>query len=745
MRRSLLVLGCVFIAWAAACGSDQSVFDDGPGSSSGGGTSSGSLGSSSGGTSGSSGADASQTLRIDPPSATVDATGSIGALVGTASFKALLNGSPTPVQATWSTDDAGIGTIDSNGTFSAGLFAGKTTVRARVGNLEATAEVTVNLKVQENAASLADGDKAKLRAGGSADASFKWLYPYDRTVFPRGLPALTLQFSGAAPTALRVHFTSKQLDYEGFYAGTGNAARVPLSQDLWKALTQSAKAGDPITVEVTKLEGDAVTGPITETWNVAQGSLKGTVFYNSYNSKLAAGQTGYTGAGAVMRVRLGSPVEVLIGLATVSGKQEACIVCHSVAAQGTRLVAGIDFDFGPPLAPVYSGSFSISSAGAATLEYSLDEGRALPFGALTPDAKYLLGNGTMPSGPNLRGLGGDVPSRLYDASNGNVLADAYFGGGTNRYALSPAFSPDGKALAFTDKSADASARVLGLLSFDATATPPAFSNYQTLVTSGDNVVAWPTFTADAKAVLFHEGDNFDTALDPSPPAPAPPATMLTPQHADLKWVDIGTKTVAALDAVNGWRNNGASVETYLPYGEGEDAHLNYEPTLLPVAVGGYYWVVFTSRRSFGNTIYDGPSSIHGAGDKAFENGNTPETGYRKKLWVAAIDIAGTPGADISHPAFYLEGQETQAGNMRGFWALDPCKQDGSSCESGEDCCGGFCRQVDQNGSQVKLCVPPGKCANETEKCSIDADCCDAASGVKCIGGFCNEPTPSTPR
>ena len=46
-------------------------------------------------------------------------------------------------------------------------------------------------------------------------------------------------------------------------------------------------------------------------------------------------------------------------------------------------------------------------------------------------------------------------------------------------------------------------------------------------------------------------------------------------------------------------------------GESE-AHLNYEPTILPVAVGGYYWVVFTSLREYGNTITD-PIAMTAAG------------------------------------------------------------------------------------------------------------------------------------
>ncbi len=34
----------------------------------------------------------------------------------------------------------------------------------------------------------------------------------------------------------------------------------------------------------------------------------------------------------------------------------------------------------------------------------------------------------------------------------------------------------------------------------------------------------------------------------------------------------------------------------------DDTTLNYEPTVLPVVSGGYAWVVFTSRRLYGNQL-----------------------------------------------------------------------------------------------------------------------------------------------
>jgi hypothetical protein len=100
--------------------------------------------------------------------------------------------------------------------------------------------------------------------------------------------------------------------------------------------------------------------------------------------------------------------------------------------------------------------------------------------------------------------------------------------------------------------------------------------------------------------------------------------------------------------------------------------------------------------------------------------------------------------DISHPPFYLPGQETAtAGNARGFWALDPCKQVGNDCGAGDECCSGFCRQSnDDAGKQVFQCVPPqGGCSMEGEKCNISSDCCGFAMGEQCIGGFCAQLAP----
>ena len=161
-------------------------------------------------------------------------------------------------------------------------------------------------------------------------------------------------------------------------------------------------------------------------------------------------------------------------------------------------------------------------------------------------------------------------------------------------------------------------------------------------------------------------------------------------------------------------------------------------------MGGYYWVVFTSRRAYGNTIAPG-GTVAGGDNKwggVVNGGEVPSP--RKKIWIAALDLDHAGSGDPSHPAFYLPGQELEAGNMRAFAALEPCKAQGQSCESGAECCDGFCRQTSVNDAVVPVleCVPPpAGCSNEDEACTTAADCCDFSSGFLCINGRCAMPTP----
>jgi hypothetical protein len=243
---------------------------------------------------------------------------------------------------------------------------------------------------------------------------------------------------------------------------------------------------------------------------------------------------------------------------------------------------------------------------------------------------------------------------------------------------------------------------LHVMSFDDTKTP-MFSGDQLLVTAATSTtmpnVSWPTFTPDGNWIVFQRGTS---------------STTWQSHTADLS---IVASTPGATETPLA-QLNGASY----PFAAGaRDLHFNFEPAFAPVAAGGYFWVVFTSRRTYGNILTGGDTVV-------------------KQLWIAAIDQNPKPGVDPSHPAFHLTGQDESNLAMRGFYALPPCASNGGACTSGTDCCGGYCASGADGGAPACQSMPAG-CSQNGDKCTQNSDCCNAASGVTCIAHVCSEPTP----
>ena len=73
--------------------------------------------------------------------------------------------------------------------------------------------------------------------------------------------------------------------------------------------------------------------------------------------------------------------------------------------------------------------------------------------------------------------------------------------------------------------------------------------------------------------------------------------------------------------------------------------------------------------------------------------------------------------------------------------LDPCRADGTSCDTGDQCCNGYCEPggaADAGGAGGGLvCTntpPSSQCSAPQEKCTTAADCCDPTN--LCVNGFC---------
>lgn len=701
----LLALGAA--ASAAACGgSSSNTTSSSTGTHAGGsGGAPGTGGSSDGGSLLTSSSGQMATLGITPQDPILDVSGTPGTL----QLSAVMSDGSDPGKVTWDIGDVVVGTVSQAGLFtSQGFVAGVAQVTASALGLTATTNVKVRVHITDNSGNVSPGDQTALQGGGSADGAFRFLYPYDNTVFPRALRAPELQLGGAAADATYVKIAFGDFLYEGYF-GASNPIRAALPQAVWKGLTESAKGTDAVKVSVSKISGGQVSGPAAETWTIAPGSFKGVIYYNTYLSKL-------TNTGAVMRVRPNQDAEAFIG---------GCTVCHSVSANGNVIAGGINWGNGNPL---QSGSFDVAADGTQSPRYTDGDGRKMAFGALTPNGDMLLSNAVPNSGSPIRGLTGAFPSRLYDTKTGaQISAPSFEGAVTN--ALTPAFSPDGKKVVFNHWDAGGG-KTLAVMDFDAGQSPPLFANLATVATATRKIAAWPSFLPDAMGVVFHDGDAFDTAGYGGSAA----------YYSELRLVDLATQNVSTLNALNGRRPDNT---VYLPYGDAEEQDLDYEPTVLPIAVGGYYWVVFTSRRAYGNTIAPG-GTLPGGDNKWGSLVNGAEVpSVRKKLWVAAIDLDYAGKIDPSHPAFYLGEQELEAGNMRAFVALEPCKSDGNTCESAAECCNGFCRSTgmtDAEGNPITACVPPpGGCSGIDEACSTAGDCCDA--GALCINGRCTLAPP----
>jgi hypothetical protein len=529
----------------------------------------------------------------------------------------------------------------------------------------------------ENPGSVPSSTQTQLQGGGSGDSTFAWQYPYDKTVFPRGLISPTMQFAGTAPSAMYVHITCASLDYKGYFGPPSTGAiRLALPAATWTAITNAASGpSDPLVVQVTKIAGGAVAGPISESWPVAQGSLRGVIYYETYGSPLAGGPDSV----GIMEIQPGAKQPTVL-------KKGCGNVCHTASADGSTLVASVSL--------LASASYDLNT-GVSTIATQPNE--RFTYGGIYPDGSLEMSATHYRTWLN-------TPSALYDTKTGaNIPALGW--DGVIRNGGTTAFSPNGKQLAFVHEDKDA--RTISTMDF--VVGNHSFSNLVDLATDPSSLLGWPAYSPDSKWVVFQE----------EPAGASAPFETDEGAHGDLYFVDTATKTVARLDALDGYTGAGTQ-NTYLP---ASDPDLSFAPTMLPEAVGGYFWVVFTTHRSYGNTY---PSMAPGAA-------GSDDLG---QLWVAAFDLSPTAGKDASHPAFYLDGQEGTADNLRGFWVLPPCEQNGGACTTGDQCCNGFCRPAG-DGGPLECVSPPGGCSNEYEACTTASNCCDPAD--QCINGRCAQP------
>jgi hypothetical protein len=618
---------------------------------------------------------------------------------------------------------------------------------------------------------LSHGDIDKLKAGGDDCAEGSILYPYDGTVFPVGLVPPSIMFrDGNDGAYLKLTYKDvANIKYETAVAST-SPAELDIPPKPWNQVLRRTQ-GQPLEAEISTLKAGKVS-TCRYTWRVAQGAMTGSVFYNTYNHPDLQGQ------GAVMRLTLGA-TESELYLHYDGRSQEGsgpCISCHSVSFNG-EMMAASTHNYAPLMQTFETNSYAISASMPAQRVSPLPEST---FAAFTPKGDKMLamgnpdctaGSNGFPRSPNnFPLLVGPTVAGLHDTSTGQKLEAK--GLDPNFYMWMPQFSPAGDKVVFNHAKPGPNGtdrRELAIMDYDDTSNtfsnlivivsnqgPEPSIDYRPMPTLGGPIggdcqqngnpdvgqiphgtcegpcyPGWPFFTPDGRGVVYALTSEPDFAV-------AFPGRDKAAK-SELWYVDLDTlEPVQLANANRGLKP--------------EDALTNYYPTMLPVSVGGYYWLFWTSTRDWGHRDTGGDISQMGGGLGGIFGGipGVPTTGTsaaaiaapRKRIWLSALRPrrSGEAGIgdslDPSSAPFYLDGQ-SDSGNIRAFAALNPCKQEGSDCASGIDCCSGFC-EIEKNAAKGS-CVPKKTCSDLAEKCTTEADCCPVTSGEPriCLSGFCD--------
>lgn len=719
------------------------------------------------GTGGSSGA-AAFTLVIDPPSATIDIVGTAPQTRAFTATRKSPGGTISPAAPAWSVDAFDIGKISPSGVFTAhGNVGGLATITASEQGVTAVATVKVSLKAVHNdppgngsGGPVPEPDQKKLEegeiSGGSPSGpTGKILYPYEGTMFARGLVSPEIMWDGgAAGDKVLVHLSEDYYDAKVFLTASA-PGRFLLPAPVWAAATDSNR-GEPLRVTITRMNAAGVVGtPMKAMWNVANGNLRGTIYYWAVSKgqimKIGPGKdfpdTVFDSGPANV---LGSPAPKNVPPNAVwdgSNDAKRCVACHTVSKDGSTLASGFS-GVGP-------NSFGSRPWGSVDLKQTdaQGKGKIVSFSdamvnsmgvTLTPDGKNLVAS-----------TDGDNKLHFFDTKTGEKLPSE-LGSYTDPMA-DPMFAADGKSLAFVGNIQTQSWKMAGrsssleIVPFDqATLT---FGKRTTILPAKPNVaIAYPSYSPDSKYILYQRGNCMSHLYCETTPI-TQEGRFIGRNEIYLVSAEGGQEI--ALDRANG-----------VGYLDEKNLRVNYEPRVNPVAVGGYMWMIFVSVRDYGNKMVSAD----------------PSTKNHKQLWVAAVDLYPTPGKDPSHPPFLLRGQDEVTHNMSGYWTLDPCKSEGASCASGTQCCTGFCRA---NDAGEPICVkPPGAdqpgtmsggnggtggsggtggtggsggpgggtggsgaqgggtqaCSRLEEKCSTSGDCCEAPAHI-CVGGFCTLAPP----
>ena len=607
------------------------------------------------------------------------------------------DGTQRPISlGTWSLTRARAGSIDpATGRFTATGQVGDLTEvhyelpRPGAESLRAATNLTVRFEQEFYAAPSTEADRARF-ATLVPDAAREVIvrYPLANALVPQNVAPPDVQWEqGAAGDVYRVRLSKPHVAVTGYVTHSGAAFRYDWSVDPagWRALVES-DLEEPITLRVDRATAGAAIEGTARTVRVAQGSLAGAVYYWDLR------------AGRILRIREEPTGPVRENFlpnppARPTGDRSRCVACHTVSRDGLQMAAELWEGQGP------SGVFDLGTdltRDPAPMRFPVVDSPTAPswvYASFSANATRLIAN-------RLGGL------FLVDPATGRTVPPA---AGTlpQGNSVQPSWSPDGNTIAYISEAVGdgPTAFATSNLSTLPVTAPDSFGPVAQRVMGASlatqreagRALAYPTWTPDSRWLAFQHGPYSES--DRAGATPTAPRTRF-PSALYIVAPTGGAPT----------RLTNASAD------EREDDA--YFPNFSPFVQGGHYWLVYFSRRDYGNA----QAGTRGSG--------------RRQLWVAAVSTGVVPGTDPSSVPYWLPGQDVASDNVSGFWAPQPCRPRGMSCTVSSECCAGTCGP---NAAGQLVCNPPppeAACRREGERCGADSDCCD---GLSCAANVCLRP------
>jgi hypothetical protein len=235
---------------------------------------------------------------------------------------------------TFALADSRYGSIHGSELTLTGGGAGPTVLTAKLGTATGSAPVTVYVQGSRNLGAPADSKLWFDNATSVGGCAPSLVYPEPGTLIPANLGALDVHWTDVQSDLFRVRVHGFYVDYTYFIAGTNTGKNWMTVEADW---SKFASARMPVTIEVS---GTSASNPVTKCIgssryiDVTKDDAKGGVYYWSTDwMQRAAGLSGQD----IMRFDMQKPEVAPSPLFTDANRPAACVGCHAVSRDGTKI------------------------------------------------------------------------------------------------------------------------------------------------------------------------------------------------------------------------------------------------------------------------------------------------------------------------------------------------------------------------------------------------------------------------